>query len=145
MILKWLLYELVFNGNLSLDPQIFFLTWHPTLTVNLLREHPICCIDLTILAIHGVKITKNQTPLTCFAWLFCKIIKQNVPGGYVLAPCIASILKNPNNALFSADRPLCFNQNNHRISRRTAFVWTLICWIFGSIGRMHLNQSSLLL
>ncbi len=25
---------------------------------------------LTILAIHGVQMIKNQTPLTCFAWLF---------------------------------------------------------------------------
>ena len=52
------------------------------------REH------LTILAIHGVKITKNQTPLTCFAWLFhnqSKIYQR----GMVLAPCIASILKDP--------------------------------------------------
>ncbi len=44
-----------------------------------------CCVTrVRILAIHGAKITKNHTPLVCFAWLWFgrKIIKQNVPGGY---------------------------------------------------------------
>ncbi len=27
-------------------------------------------VRLRILAIHGAKTTKNQTPLVCFAWLF---------------------------------------------------------------------------
>ncbi len=45
-----------------------------------------------------LKSLKNRPP-----WYilldYCKTIKQNIPGGMVLAPCIASILKYKN-ALF---------------------------------------------
>ncbi len=54
---------------------------------------------LRILAIHGVKITKKQTPWhVLLVQIFerqsgCKINKQNVSGDMIVAPCIASILK----------------------------------------------------
>ena len=53
-----------------------------------------------MLATHGAKTTKNQTPLIQFAWLFYnqtvfqksvwqsghnKIIKQNLPGGMIFS------------------------------------------------------------
>ncbi len=54
-------------------------------------------------AIHGAKTTKIRPPGTfCFMILQqsgYKIIKQNVPGGMVLAPCIASILNATSGSL----------------------------------------------
>ncbi len=67
--------------------------------VNAVGPALVSKVSLTILAIHGAKITKKQTPLVCFVCLFynqtvyqksviqilerwsgCKIIKQNIPG-----------------------------------------------------------------